>query len=150
MGCPFGEPAHEESGEPESIFDFLKTTVQKLGPLALDTAKDAAKKYLPRLIDSASQKLSGKLGFSSDVNPSPARAPPKATSFRDRLKGNDAAIKVSSAQDTSAGMARVNVTPLIRVRERAWVPSDEWQKQWDDNDDGPVVMKQPPADVGWI
>ncbi|KAJ3536549.1 hypothetical protein NM208_g6666 [Fusarium decemcellulare] len=140
------KPVHEDSGEAEGIFDFLKSTVQKLGPLALDTAKDAAKKYLPRLIDSAGQKISGRLGFQTEASANTGREQGKRPSFRDMLNSNNAGIKVSHALETSSDMTRVDVTHLIRARERAWVPSDEWQKEWDDNDDGPVVMTQPPVD----
>ncbi|KAF5012268.1 hypothetical protein FDECE_1649 [Fusarium decemcellulare] len=124
------KPVHDDSGEAEGILDFLKSTVQKLGPLALDTAKDAVKKYLPRLIDSAGQK----------------REQGKKPSFRDMLNTNNATMKVSHALETSSNMTRVDVTHLICAREKAWVPSDMWQKEWDDKDDGPVVMTQPPVD----
>ncbi|KAF4950454.1 hypothetical protein FSARC_13190 [Fusarium sarcochroum] len=140
------KPVNPETGDAEGIFDFIKDTVQKLGPLALDTAKQAAKTYLPRLIDSASQKVSSKLGFQSEASGS-ARPLSKKPSLLDTLNGKNTAIKVSDVvQDTAAGPARIDVTSMIRARQRDWVPCDEWQKCWDDNDDGPVMMKQPPPD----
>lgn len=139
------KPVNPESGDAEGIFDFIKDTVQKLGPLALDTAKQAAKTYLPRLIDSASQKVSSKLGFKTETSGS-ARSLSKKPSLLDTLNGKNAATKVSHVHNMAADTARIDVTPLIRARRRLWVPSDEWQKCWDDNDDGPVMMNQPPPD----
>ncbi|KAJ4248445.1 hypothetical protein NW762_012782 [Fusarium torreyae] len=139
------KPRNPETGDAEGIFDFIKDTVQKLGPLALDTAKQAAKTYLPRLIDSASQKVSSKLGFQAEA-PASARPVSKTPSLFDILNGRNTAIKVSDVQDTAAVPARIDVTPMIRARQRDWIPCDEWQKRWDDNDDGPVMMKQPPPD----
>ncbi|KAM0543840.1 hypothetical protein ACHAPJ_012077 [Fusarium lateritium] len=140
------KPIDADTGDTEGIFDFIKDTVQKLGPVALDTAKQAAKTYLPRLIDAAGQKVSSKLGFQSEASTITHRLSKKA-SFLDTLNGNNNnTIKVSHVCGTAAGSAAVDITPIIRARQRAWVPSDEWQKSWDDNDDGPVMMKQPPPD----
>ncbi|KAH6957266.1 hypothetical protein DER45DRAFT_615212 [Fusarium avenaceum] len=139
------KPVNPESGDAEGIFDFIKDTVQKLGPLALDTAKQAAKTYLPRLIDSASQKVSSKLGFKAETSTS-GRSLSKKSSLLDTLNGKNAATKVSHVQNMATDTARIDVTPLIRARQRLWVPSDEWQKCWDDNDDGPVMMNRPPPD----
>ncbi|UPL00234.1 hypothetical protein LCI18_011168 [Fusarium solani-melongenae] len=139
------KPVNPETGDAEGFFDFVKDTVQKLGPMALDTAKQAAKTYLPRLIDAAGQKVSSRLGFQPETTTVAHRLSKKA-SLLDTLNGNNNAIKVSHVQNTAVGLARIDITPVIRARKMAWVPSDEWQKCWDDNDDGPVMMKQPPPD----
>ncbi|KAF7555830.1 hypothetical protein G7Z17_g1919 [Cylindrodendrum hubeiense] len=136
---------HEESGETEGIFDFMKTTVQKFGPIALDSAKNMAKKYLPGLIDTATKKISGHLGLSAEAG-FPDRTIARKPSFRDMLNGNGNSIKVSYVEDTPVGLTTIDVNPLINARKEAWVPSIEWQKSWDDNDDGPVIMSEPPAD----
>ncbi|KAF4952732.1 hypothetical protein FGADI_6484 [Fusarium gaditjirri] len=134
-----------DTGDTEGIFDFIKDTVQKLGPMALDTAKQAAKAYLPRLIDAASQKVSSKLGFQPETSTVTHRLSKKA-SLLDALNGTNNTIKVSHVDHMAAGPASIDITPMIRARHMAWVPSDEWQKGWDDNDDGPVMTKQPPPD----
>lgn len=139
------KPVNPETGDAEGIFDFIKDTVQKLRPLALDTAKQAAKTYLPSLIDSASQKVSSKLGFKTESSGS-ARSLSKKPSLLDTLNGKNAATKVSHVQNMATDTAIIDVTPLIRARHRLWVPSDEWQKCWDGNDDGPVMMNRPPPD----
>ncbi|KAH6886854.1 hypothetical protein B0T10DRAFT_442993 [Thelonectria olida] len=87
------KPANQESGEAEGIFDFMKTAVQKIGPIALDTAKSAAKKYLPRLIDSASQTISGKLGLQPEAIV-PVRGLVRKQSFLDVLNGKSTTVKV--------------------------------------------------------
>ncbi|KAF5967390.1 glutamyl endopeptidase [Fusarium coicis] len=139
------KPINTDTGDTEGIFDFIKDTVQKLGPMALDTAKQAAKAYLPRLIDAAGQKVSSKLGFQPETTTVPHRLSKKA-SLLDALNGNDNALKVRHVDHMAAGPASIDITPMIRARQMAWVPSDEWQKGWDDNDDGPVMMKQPPPE----
>ncbi|VZH91370.1 unnamed protein product [Fusarium fujikuroi] len=139
------KPINADTGDTEGIFDFIKDTVQKLGPMALDTAKQAAKAYLPRLIDAASQKVSSKLGFQPETSTVTHRLSKKA-SLLDTLNSNSNALKVSHVDHTAAGPASIDITPMIRARQIAWVPSEEWQKGWDDNDDGPVMMKQPPPD----
>ncbi|KLP22556.1 Uncharacterized protein LW94_12890 [Fusarium fujikuroi] len=139
------KPINADTGDTEGIFDFIKDTVQKLGPMALDTAKQAAKAYLPRLIDAASQKVSSKLGFQPETSTVTHRLSKKA-SLLDTLNSNSNALKVSHVDHTAAGSASIDITPMIRARQIAWVPSEEWQKGWDDNDDGPVMMKQPPPD----
>ncbi|RBQ76069.1 hypothetical protein FVER14953_20152 [Fusarium verticillioides] len=132
-------PINADTGDTEGIFDFIKDTVQKLGPTALNTAKEAAKTYLPRLIDATNQKGSSKPGTSTG----PQR---KKTSLLDVLNGNNNILKVRHVDHTAASVASIDIIPMIRARQMAWVPSDEWQKDWDDNDDGPVMMKQPPPD----
>ncbi|PNP76707.1 hypothetical protein FNYG_10126 [Fusarium nygamai] len=102
-------PINSETGDTDGIFDFIKDTVQKLGPMALDTTKEATKTYLPRLIDATSQKGSSKLGFQPGTSTVPHR---KKTSLLDALNGNNNGLR----------------------------------KGWDDNDDGPVMMKQPPPE----
>ncbi|CZR37640.1 uncharacterized protein FPRO_07169 [Fusarium proliferatum ET1] len=139
------KPINADTGDTEGIFDFIKDTVQKLGPMALDTAKQAAKAYLPRLIDAASQKVSSKLGFQPETSTVTHRLSKKA-SLLDTLNSNSNALKVSHIDHRAAGLASIDITPMIRARQIAWVPSEEWQKGWDDNDDGPVMMKQPPPD----
>ncbi|GKU05894.1 glutamyl endopeptidase [Fusarium langsethiae] len=140
------KPINPETGEAEGIFDFIKDTVQKLGPIALDTAKQAAKTYLPRLIDSATQKVSSRLGLPTESS-GPTRSLSKKPSLMDTLNGKNNAIKVRHVSHSADGLAIIDITPMIRHREETWVPSEEWQKCWDDNDDGPVLMKQPPPDL---
>ncbi|KAM0342527.1 hypothetical protein ACHAPU_009501 [Fusarium lateritium] len=140
------KPINPETGEAEGIFDFIKDAVQKLGPMALDTAKQAAKTYLPRFIDSATQKVSSRLGLPTESSGT-TRTLSKKPSLMDMLNSKNTAIKVSHVSHSADGPAIVDVTPMIRARQRAWVPSEEWQKCWDDNDDGPVLMTQPPPDL---
>ncbi|RGP59197.1 glutamyl endopeptidase [Fusarium sporotrichioides] len=140
------KPINPETGEAEGIFDSIKDTVQKLGPIALDTAKQAAKTYLPRLIDSATQKVSSRLGLPTESS-GPTRTLSKKPSLMDTLNGKNNAIKVRHVSHSADGLAIIDITPMIRHREETWVPSEEWQKCWDDNDDGPVLMKQPPPDL---
>ncbi|KAJ7481439.1 hypothetical protein FB451DRAFT_1555729 [Mycena latifolia] len=45
------------NGQQEGIFDFIKTTIQKIGPFALNTAKDTIKHFAPVLVDVAVSKL---------------------------------------------------------------------------------------------
>jgi hypothetical protein len=135
------KPVNPETRDAEGIFDYIKDTVQKLGPLALD----AAKTYLPRLIDSVSQEVPSKLGFKTETSGS-ARPMLKKPSLLETLEDENAATKVSHVRNMAADTARIDVTHLIRARQRLWAPSDEWQKCWDDNDDGPVMMNQPPPD----
>ncbi|KAF4998988.1 hypothetical protein FGRMN_2787 [Fusarium graminum] len=140
------KPINPETGEAEGIFDFIKDTVQKLGPIALDTAKQAAKTYLPHLIDSATQKVSSRLGLPTESSGT-TRTLSKKPSLMDMLNSKNIATKVSHVSHSADGPAIVDVTPMIRARQRDWVPSEEWQKCWDDNDDGPVLMTQPPPDL---
>ncbi|KAL6915578.1 hypothetical protein FSST1_007073 [Fusarium sambucinum] len=140
------KPINPETGEAEGIFDFIKDTVQKLGPIALDTAKQAAKTYLPRLIDTATQKVSSRLSLPTESS-SPTRSLSRKPSLMDTLNGKNNAIKVRHVFHSADGPSIIDVTPIIRAREEAWVPSEEWQKCWDDNDDGPVLMTQPPPDL---
>lgn len=139
------KPINADTGDTEGIFDFIKHTVQKLGPMALDTAKQAAKAYLARLIDAASQKVSAKLGFQLETSTVTHRLSKKA-SLLAAINGSNNALKVSHGDQTAAGPASIDFTPIIHDRQMAWVPSEEWQKRWDHNDDGPVMMKQPPPD----
>ncbi|KAF5671235.1 glutamyl endopeptidase [Fusarium heterosporum] len=140
------KPINPETGEAEGIFDFIKDAVQKLGPVALDTAKQAAKTYLPRFIDSAAQKVSSRLGLPTESSGT-TRTLSKKPSLMDMLNSKNTAIKVSHVSNSADGPAIVDITPMIRARQRDWVPSEEWQKCWDDNDDGPVLMTQPPPDL---
>ncbi|KAM0228232.1 hypothetical protein ACHAPO_010880 [Fusarium lateritium] len=140
------KPINPETGEAEGIFDFIKDTVQKLGPIALDTAKQVAKTYLPRLIDTATQKVSSRLGLPTESS-GPTRSLSRKPSLMDTLNGKNNAIKVRHVFHSADGPSIIDVTPIIRAREEAWVPSEEWQKCWDDNDDGPVLMTQPPPDL---
>ncbi|KAF5017875.1 hypothetical protein F66182_10170 [Fusarium sp. NRRL 66182] len=98
-------------------------------PIALDTAKQAAKTYLPKLIDSVSQKVLSKFRFQTESSGS-SRQPSKKPSLLDNLNGKNTTIKVGHAQDTDFAPARVDITHSILARERTWIPSDEWQKSW--------------------
>jgi hypothetical protein len=48
----------QKNGPPqqEGIFDFIKTAIRKIGPFALDTAKDTIKRCVPLPIDVAKPK----------------------------------------------------------------------------------------------
>ncbi|KAJ8456598.1 hypothetical protein ONZ45_g18657 [Pleurotus djamor] len=46
----------------EGIFDFIKSTVQKIGPYALGAAKTAIKNIAPTLIDAAASKIKERMG----------------------------------------------------------------------------------------
>ncbi|KAJ7268360.1 hypothetical protein C8J57DRAFT_1612333 [Mycena rebaudengoi] len=46
----------------EGVFDFIKTTMQKIGPFALNAAKGAIKHFVPVLIDVAASNLKTRLG----------------------------------------------------------------------------------------
>ncbi|RGP72925.1 glutamyl endopeptidase [Fusarium longipes] len=140
------KPINPETGEAEGIFDFIKDTVQKLGPIALDTAKSAAKTYLPRLIDTATKKVSSRLGLPTESAGS-TRTLSRKPSLMDTLNGKNTAIKVRHVSRSADGTAFIDITPIIRAREEAWEPSEEWHKCWDDNDDGPVLMTPPPPDM---
>jgi hypothetical protein len=48
-----------DDGREEGIIDFIKTGVQKIGPVALKYAKEAVKKYVPVLVEELKKKLDG-------------------------------------------------------------------------------------------
>ncbi|KAJ7328993.1 hypothetical protein DFH08DRAFT_1084441 [Mycena albidolilacea] len=54
----------QSNGQPqqEGVFDFIKTTIQNIGPFALSTAKGAIKRFAPVLIDVAADTLKKRLG----------------------------------------------------------------------------------------
>ncbi|KAJ7439514.1 hypothetical protein FB451DRAFT_1059581 [Mycena latifolia] len=52
----------QNSGQQEGIFDFIKTTMQTIGPFALNAAKDTIKGFVPVLVDVAAASLKKRLG----------------------------------------------------------------------------------------
>lgn len=96
-------PLNADTGDTEGIFDFIKDAVQKLGPFALDTAKEALKTYLPRLINATGPRTST----------GPQR---KKTSLLDALNGNNNGLKVRHVDHTAAGMTSIDITQMIRAR----------------------------------
>ncbi|KAL2684969.1 hypothetical protein Neosp_006062 [[Neocosmospora] mangrovei] len=131
------------SGETEGIIDFIKTGVQKLGPTVLNAAKNMANKYVPIAINYGAKKISTHLGLPAEALPN--RTIRKQPSFRDSLNAGKI-VKVSHVQNTPEEPANVDLTALLLARQEVWKPSNVWRKDWDDNDDGPVVMTRPPPD----
>ncbi|KAM0437439.1 hypothetical protein ACHAPT_001801 [Fusarium lateritium] len=134
---------HNDSGESEGLVDFIKTGVQKYGPAALNFAQKMANKYVPIAINYGAKKTLTHLGLPTESLPN--RTISKKPSFRDSLNaGNN--LKASHVQNASEGPAGVDLTALIRARQNSWKPSNEWQKNWDDNDDSPVIMPREASD----
>ncbi|KAF7355728.1 ATP synthase f1 [Mycena sanguinolenta] len=75
----------QESGaeQQEGIVDFIKTTVQKIGPFALQTAQGAIKRFAPVLIDVAANKLKEKL---VDDRPAHRSGPSLGSELNPRFK----------------------------------------------------------------
>ncbi|KAI8690606.1 Serine protease [Fusarium sp. Ph1] len=134
---------HNNSGETEGIIDFIKTGVQKLGPTVLNAAKNMANKYVPIAINYGAKKISTHLGLPAEALPN--RTVRKQPSFRDSLNAGNI-VKVSHVQNTPETPASVDLTALLLARQEVWKPSNVWRKDWDDNDDGPVIMTRPPPD----
>ncbi|KAJ4173409.1 hypothetical protein NW754_012414 [Fusarium falciforme] len=134
---------HNNSGETEGIIDFIKTGVQKLGPTVLNAAKNMANKYVPIAINYGAKKISTHLGLPAEALPS--RTIRKQPSFRDSLNAGNT-VKVSHVQNTPEAPASVDLSALLLARQEVWKPSNVWRKDWDDNDDGPVIMTRPPPD----
>lgn len=134
---------HNNSGETEGIIDFIKTGVQKLGPTVLNAAKNMANKYVPIAINYGAMKISNHLGLPAEALPN--RTIRKQPSFRDSLNAGNI-VKVSHVQNTPEAPASVDLSALLLARQEVWKPSNVWRKDWDDNDDGPVIMTRPPPD----
>ncbi|RSM11261.1 hypothetical protein CEP52_003134 [Fusarium oligoseptatum] len=134
---------NNNSGETEGIIDFIKTGVQKLGPTVLNAAKNMASKYVPIAINYGAKKISTHLGLPAEALPN--RTIRKQPSFRDSLNAGNI-VKVSHVQNTPEESGSVDLTALLLARQEVWKPSNVWRKDWDDNDDGPVIMTRPPPD----
>ncbi|RSL70563.1 hypothetical protein CEP54_001711 [Fusarium duplospermum] len=134
---------NNNSGETEGIIDFIKTGVQKLGPTVLNAAKNMANKYVPIAINYGAKKISTHLGLPAEALPN--RTIRKQPSFRDSLNAGNI-VKVSHVQNTPEESGSVDLTALLLARQEVWKPSNVWRKDWDDNDDGPVIMTRPPPD----
>ncbi|KAF7544912.1 hypothetical protein G7046_g9680 [Stylonectria norvegica] len=76
-------------GKPEGIFDFLKSVVQKIGPVALIPAKRAAKQFAPILIDTPT-----KVELLSPVVDSGSKKTARKPSLRDMLNKKGSSTKV--------------------------------------------------------
>ncbi|KAI8687962.1 Serine protease [Fusarium keratoplasticum] len=137
---------HNNSGETEGIIDFIKTGVQKLGPTVLNAAKNIANKHVPIAINYGAKKISNHLGLPAEALPNRTiRTIRKQPSFRDSLNAGNI-VKVSHVQNTPEAPASVDLSALLLARQEVWKPSNVWRKDWDDNDDGPVIMTWPPLD----
>lgn len=134
---------HSNSGETEGIIDFIKTGVQKIGPKVLSAAQNMANKYVPIAINYGAKKISTHLGLPAEALPN--RTIRKQPSFRDSLNAGNI-VKVSHIQNTPEEPTSVDLTSLLLARQEVWKPSNVWRKDWDDNDDGPVIMTRPPPD----
>ncbi|EWG54192.1 hypothetical protein FVEG_12464 [Fusarium verticillioides 7600] len=109
-------PINGETGDTDGVFDFIKDTVYKLGPSALDATKEASKTYLPRLINATGQKGSSSLDFQLETSTVPHR---KKASLLDALNGYDNVLKVRHIDHSAAGLASIDITPMIRTRQIA-------------------------------
>ena len=153
-----GQSAESEA---EGIFDFIKTAVQKAGPVVLDTAKKAAKTFAPVVLKAVADKVSGSTGSTGSTGGTGGPAAPgikRGASLLDDLLGGAAAgvlngaraaVEVSHVQPmvVSSRMAEsVSLDAMLATREREWRPSMERRPSWDSNDDAPVLMDTPPPE----
>ncbi len=56
-------------GHPEGLFDFIKTVVQKIGPIALATARRAVRQITPALIDAAANSMKSDSSSTTPTRP---------------------------------------------------------------------------------
>ncbi|KAF7355770.1 ATP synthase f1 [Mycena sanguinolenta] len=91
----------QESGaeQQEGIVDFIKTTVQKIGPFALSTAQSVVKRFAPVLIDVAANKLKEKIGPSlgSELAPRLKRQPSNLDKYRSSGVATESAFNATLA-----------------------------------------------------
>ncbi|KAF7355699.1 ATP synthase f1 [Mycena sanguinolenta] len=91
----------QESGpeQQEGILDFIKTTVQKIGPFALDTAQTAIKRFAPVLVDIAANKLKEQIGPSlgSELTPRLKRQPSNLDRYRSNGVATESAFNATLA-----------------------------------------------------
>jgi hypothetical protein len=136
-----------QGSQEEGIFDFIKTTVQKIGPFALDTVKNAANKLAPVLIDTAVQKFSDHLGLPSGGVAGGSNKQPLRTkvSFQTLLlgsAGNDNQLKVS--QIIALGNTTHDLNSEVQERAKTWKPSLHRRTSWDSDDDGLIEAPYTP------
>ncbi|KAF7355723.1 ATP synthase f1 [Mycena sanguinolenta] len=101
----------QESGpeQQEGILDFIKTTVQKIGPFALDTAQTAIKRFAPVLVDIAANKLKEQIGPSlgSELTPRLKRQPSNLDRYRANGVATESAFNATLAAAPPAVVAAV-------------------------------------------
>lgn len=83
------------SVQAENVFDFIKRVVQKIGPLALQPAKDAVTRFIPLLLD-APLKIVEEI--QPPVAPKTVRTSKSRLALRDMLRGPRPPAKVSDSQ----------------------------------------------------
>ncbi|KAJ7466195.1 ATP synthase F1 [Mycena galericulata] len=106
------------NGQPqqEGVFDFIKSTIQKIGPFALKTAKGAIKRFAPVLIDVAADTLKKRLGngdissgaavsntksgASLGAGPSLKRKPSSIEMYRDSVAAETVDVELHLAEPT--------------------------------------------------
>ncbi|KAF7355683.1 ATP synthase f1 [Mycena sanguinolenta] len=91
----------QEAGteQQEGIVDYIKTTMQQIGPFALGTAKSVITRFAPVLIDIAANKLKEKISPSkgSEATPSLKRQPSNLDKYRPNGVATDSAVKFSTS-----------------------------------------------------
>ncbi|KAJ6515457.1 hypothetical protein C8R45DRAFT_209671 [Mycena sanguinolenta] len=118
--------AQESSlGQEEGIVDFIKTTVQKIGPFVLNTTQSAIKRFAPVLIDLAANKLKEKIGDDGPGNkPGPSlgselasrlkRQPSNLDRYRSNGVATESAFKLSNAGALAApSAANLAASPAV-------------------------------------
>ncbi|KAJ7770928.1 hypothetical protein DFH07DRAFT_735221 [Mycena maculata] len=126
-----------ENNQPqqEGVFDFIKTTMQKIGPFALGTAKGAIKRFVPVLIDVAARDLKERLGSgaaangtvtesgaSLDIWPRLKRHPSNLDRYRDGL-ATAATPNGDLVRDAGPEPSGVAVFPAVTYNTLAAAPS---------------------------
>ncbi|KAF7355689.1 ATP synthase f1 [Mycena sanguinolenta] len=155
----------QEAGteQQEGIVDFIKTTMQQIGPFALGTAKSVITRFAPVLIDIAANKLKEKISPSkgSEATPSLKRQPSNLDKYRPNGVATDSALKFSTNAGTLGGFFhRDNFLPKSRgdgfgdmkgrsanvlvFAAKGSSPQPTSTAPW--NPDQPLILTTPPPD----